>query len=381
MNPTVKAIVRAARRGYLRLSNRLEGYDPVGAGTVPKALTVCTDDACTVCLPGRRSGAPFRIVYLLPSDNTPSGGNKVSYRHIELICEQGVPCFAFHPEKPRASYSWFAHQVKTLPLAHFDPRHDFLVIPEVWAALAAKFCVPAGLHYAIWVQNGFLAHISAGFEQSVVREAYRNADLVLSVSSHASEMTSLIQPFVSREKILRLYLSVPPRFTPGTKERLISYMPRKLRPHSERLCLYLDNALPGGWQLQAIDNLDEAGVAAVMARSSIFLSFSDLEGYGLPPLEAALAGNIVVGYTGEAGKEYFRPPIFREVPSGDLLLYVEKVRSAIEDAEHRASLRTEFLDQAKELARVHSQENERAHLATFVERVRHIMRIGAATRS
>ena len=35
----------------------------------------------------------------------------------------------------------------------------------------------------------------------------------------------------------------------------------------------------------------------------IFLSFSSLEGLGLPPVEAALAGNHVIGYTGEGGNE------------------------------------------------------------------------------
>ena len=31
---------------------------------------------------------------------------------------------------------------------------------------------------------------------------------------------------------------------------------------------------------------------------------SNLEGLGLPPLETTIAGNKVIGYTGEGGKEY-----------------------------------------------------------------------------
>ena len=33
---------------------------------------------------------------------------------------------------------------------------------------------------------------------------------------------------------------------------------------------------------------------------------SNLEGLGLPPLETTIAGNKVIGYTGEGGKEYWK---------------------------------------------------------------------------
>lgn len=51
---------------------------------------------------------------------------------------------------------------------------------------------------------------------------------------------------------------------------------------------------------------------------------SYLEGLGLPPIEAALAGNLVLGYTGEGGKEYWHRPLFHEIPHGDLLAFAQK---------------------------------------------------------
>ena len=35
---------------------------------------------------------------------------------------------------------------------------------------------------------------------------------------------------------------------------------------------------------------------------------SNLEGLGLPALETAIAGNKVIGYTEEGGKEYWKEP-------------------------------------------------------------------------
>ena len=37
----------------------------------------------------------------------------------------------------------------------------------------------------------------------------------------------------------------------------------------------------------------------------------------MPPVEAAIAGNKVIGYTGEAGKEYWHEPVFTEIPVGN----------------------------------------------------------------
>ena len=165
-----------------------------------------------------------------------------------------------------------------------------------------------------------------------------------------------------------------PLFSPGNKERLITYMPRKLPTHSERLCLYLQEILrDDGWQLQAIENLDERATATLMSRSAIFLSFSEFEGCPLPPIEAALSGNVVVGYTGQGGKEYFQRPIFREVPNGNFLFFVEQVRSAMEDVVQGIAKTEEFLRQAALLADAHSAKLETSNVMSFVGRVRETM--------
>jgi hypothetical protein len=370
MKSILRTMLRSARRNSTRLSNRLAGYQPVGGGTVPQSLKVCTDPGCRVCA---QVGGQLRIVYMLPSDNTPTGGNKVTYREIEILCRDGIKAYAFHPEKPGASYTWFSHNVESLAFGHFNPRRDFLVFPEIWAALAAEFCIPAGLRYAIWVQNGYLAHVSAGFPRDVLRSAYERADLVLSISTDTTAVTSMLYPAVSKDRILRIFHSTLPLFAAGKKERLITFMPRKLRAHAERLCLYLEHAPRDGWRLQAIENLDERGVAALMSRSAIFLSFSELEGCPLPPIEAALSGNLVVGYTGEGAKEYFHPPIFREVHNGDFLAFVRQVQLAIEDVERGLCDTEEFRSQAAALGRAHSLANETAHVLEFKKRVQQLM--------
>ncbi|HTT03874.1 MAG TPA: hypothetical protein VMF64_01185 [Steroidobacteraceae bacterium] len=349
----------------------------MGEGRLPRALQLCTREVCATC--GKPDRAPLRIVYLLPAINTPIGGNKVIYRHIQTVRGLGVPCYAFHAEKPGSTYSWFPHAVESLKCGHFDPRRDFLVFSEVWAALAAQFCIPAALRYAIFVQNGYLAHFTAGFDRQIVTEAYRHADIVLSISDDTTAVTRLLYPFLEERQLMRLTLSVPGMFRPAAKEPLITYMPRKLPEHAQRVCLYLQQRLPRAWRLQAIDQLSEEQVAATLARSSIFLSFSELEGYGLPPLEAALAGNLVVGYTGQGGREFFAPPIFRAVENGDLLRYVSEVERAISDVDAGVLGASALQQQCRALETSHSMARETQALAQFVSRVQLLMGRAAAS--
>ena len=80
-----------------------------------------------------------------------------------------------------------------------------------------------------------------------------------------------------------------------------------------------------------------------------------------------------MGYTGEGAKEFFAPPIFREVENGDFLSFVARIRSAIEDVERGLPNSEIFLQQIASLAKAHSEENETLRVMQFVERVRGIM--------
>ena len=110
-------------------------------------------------------------------------------------------------------------------------------------------------------------------------------------------------------------------------------MPRKLPSQARQVLYALRPYLPAGWQIQPIDNVDELTCAALLRRSKIFLAFSEFEGLPLPPLEAALAGNLVVGYTGQGGAEYWEEPNFRLVAQGDIFGFVTAARSAANQIE------------------------------------------------
>ena len=96
-------------------------------------------------------------------------------------------------------------------------------------------------------------------------------------------------------------------------------MPRKLSNHSDLVIKFTKNILPKNWKIKPISALNQKNTFKMLCTSKIFLSFSYLEGLGLPPIEAALTKNIVIGYTGEGGKQYWRKPIFNQIYNGDII--------------------------------------------------------------
>ena len=100
-------------------------------------------------------------------------------------------------------------------------------------------------------------------------------------------------------------------------------MPRKNVHHSMNVVPWLKKLFPE-WVFTPLQDMSEDQVAEHLRSSKIFLAFSDFEGCPVPPIEAALSGNVVLGYHGWGGKEYWAEPNFRDVDFGDIRDFVRK---------------------------------------------------------
>lgn len=205
-------------------------------------------------------------------------------------------------------------------------------------------------------------------------EIYDGASIIISISKNTTECIKLAFPEFE-SKIINVRPSVDTdKFCPQRpKENIITYMPRKMQHHSGLFLHFVRRRLPSDWRVYAIDNMNEIEVAEMMKRSRIFLSFADLEGVGLPALEAAIAGNIVVGYTGEGGKEFWSRPIFEEIGSGDIVNFVNSVLLKIDllsDPARNPDRDESYRLALQELAATYSKEKELADIANLVERIR-----------
>jgi hypothetical protein len=327
-----------------------------------------------------------KLIWLCHPIKKAVGGVKVIYRQAELVNQLLQPLghhsVVMHPNTLFFRVKWF---VSSVPVEHqffkwrwvgkpslsridgcFDPQQHMVVIPELWARKYGDQLARMEVPYAIYVQNGY--YISKG-DPGVLNAAYHGARCILTISDDATRCVAMAFPGVE-DRILRVHYSVDgQRFNPHQpKENLITYMPRKLADHSSKVLFFLRNHLPAHWRIQAIDGLNETGVADLLQRSKIFMSFSHFEGCPLPPLEAALCGNQVVGYTGQGAQEYWLPQVFEAVESGNVVGFAQSVLRKIQELDTLPEFPVESAA-IQTLAARYSTEQERLDMQTFIQKM------------
>ena len=328
----------------------------------------------------------MKLIWLCHPIKKAVGGVKVIYRQAELVDTLlqplGHQSVVMHPNTWSFRVQWFDSKVS---VEHqffkwrwvgkpsmsridgcFDPAQHMVVLPELWARKYGDQLARMGVPYAIYVQNGY--YISKG-EPAVLNAAYAGARCILTISDDASRCVAMAFPG-TEDRILRVHYSVDAaRFNPHQpKENLITYMPRKLADHSSKVLFFLRNHLPSHWRVQPIDGLNEAGVADLLQRSKIFMSFSHFEGCPLPPLEAALCGNQVIGYTGQGAQEYWLPEVFESVESGNVVGFAQSVLNKVKqlDGSPAAPMQSAAINR---LASTYSAAQERADMQAFIQRM------------
>jgi len=302
------------------------------------------------------------IIYLSHAEKNPSGGAKIIYHHSEIINNfKNFSSQVLHIKKKKSSkwktslekkfklnasketgwqinqieavkrfkYKWFDHNIKTKNSLLFDRSKDFVILPEIFAHLASELLIKKKIKYAVFVQNGY-AIASTNNEQKL-KKAYLNASFILSYSDDITNCIKLKFPNIKTKIVKISYAIQINKSKIQKKQNLITFMSRKLPQHSNLVVNYLKNYLPKKWSVKDLNNLSEKTTYEYLRKSKIFLAFSNLEGLPLPPVEAALAKNYVVGYTGEGGNEYWIEPIFTRIYSGDINKFVKRIVEKINE--------------------------------------------------
>lgn len=319
------------------------------------------------------------LIYFGFAVNRPIGGMKVIFHHanlINLISDNTLNAQIYFPETSHFKITWMDVNVDTKQNHIFDAAEDFVIIPEVLAWHYGGRFKNAGVRYGIFVQNGYLIfnEISGADNQKLIelKEVYKSSDIILSISDNVTNCIKSIYP-ETEGQILQLKASIDRSlfFPDKSKENIITFMPRKLSSHASWVVSQLSEKIPRNWNILSINNMTENQVAHSLNTSKIFMSFSDQEGLGLPPLEAALAGNKVIGYTGQAGKEYWKGCIFQEIECGDLITFAETVLAEVKklDKDSAVSVYPDFSKEMAELGDRYSMHQEEQSLREFITRI------------
>ena len=342
------------------------------------------------------------IIYLLPEMKSASGGAKVIYNHslilnymnnnisskivhlkkdflykLELSLAKKVKFFdqtysgwdgtrmkiskKFKPKK-----DWYQNKVFNSHNLNFDKKKDFIIIPEIWAHFAAdlKF-IEKGINYAIFVQGFY--HMNSTNNFINLNKSYQGAKLIITTSKYSVSYLKNMFPSFSK-KIFKVNLSIDSnKFKIKKKTNLITYMPRKLPEHSSLLLFYLKNLLPKNWKILPLINFSEKKIIKSLSISKIFLSFSNFEGLGIPPIEAALSGNKVIGYVGGGGSEYWKKPIFIKVENGEIEDFAKKIIKNIKT--YKNSWIKDSKKNRLELSNYYSKKSEKKSLMLLSNKI------------
>jgi hypothetical protein len=267
--------------------------------------------------------APPTVWMITPHYDQPSGGIRKQYRVVDALNELGLPAAVVH-DRGGFGCSWFEHDTRVVAASDVVVRaHDLIVVPEVYGP--AILDLPKGVRHVIFNQNPYVTLDSLVVGGKAAAAPYiDNPDLaaVVAVSDDSVDVLHHAFPGAPVRRIrhaLDRAVHHPPHEAPG---RRIAYMPRRRAAEAAQVLrmLELRGALDG-WEIVAIDGRSEAEVADLLRSSRIFLSFSEREGFGLPPCEALACGCLVVGFDGFAGREYFRAPFASSVQDGDVVAF------------------------------------------------------------
>jgi hypothetical protein len=268
--------------------------------------------------------------FICPDFEKPSGGVRKLYRSVDILNAAGLQAAIVH-ERAGLSFRWFEHKTRVVSSGLVAVNQgDVIVVPEVYGGSIRD--LPRGIRQVIFNQGAYLMLDSFAKDPGATAPYIDNPDLaaVLVVSEDSAAVVKYAFPGISvrrvRQGLDRTLLHPPTE----AKLRRISYMPRR-RAH-EAACVLELLKLRGvlhDWEVIAIDRRTEAEVADLLRTTQIFLSFSQLEGFGLPALEALACGCLVVGYHGFGGREFFRRPFAIAIEDGDMVAFARAVEGVI----------------------------------------------------
>jgi hypothetical protein len=272
------------------------------------------------------------VYYLCPDDDKPSGGIRVVYRHVDLLNAAGVDAAVLH-ERPGFRVGWFGNDTRVLAARDVTlGRDDLLVVPEYYGPGLGS--LPAGARKVIFNQNAYSTFAQVPFAGTGAGAPYAGVPGIAALLTVSQDNAALLRHAFPELPVHVARVVVDERvFHPGGAPagRRIGYMPRRRAEEQEQLLHILrGRGVLDGWELAPIDGMTEAQTAEALRACAVFLSFSEREGFGLPPAEAMASGAYVVGFTGLGGRDFFDPAFCAPVAEADLLAFAIAVEAALE---------------------------------------------------
>lgn len=248
-----------------------------------------------------RTATP-QIFYFAYRHSRPTGGQKHTYKHVDILNQNGFRSAVFHPGGP-FKLDWFPNTTRILTEAEFfsqiDPVNDYVVLPEDLGPQIAQ--LPG--KKIIFNKNIYHGFSCYGNEQPATYP-YLSEDVVAAfcVSKHNCDHLRFAFP---RLDVYRMFIEIDPtvfyppspfskKFQVACSTKAHDLIPSLYHTIMARASAGLNNAAAFRWIF--INNLDQTETAKLLRESLLFISLSTLEGIGRLPLEAMASGCLVATF-------------------------------------------------------------------------------------
>lgn len=236
-----------------------------------------------------------RVVYLSWPASEVSGGIKVAFQHVSVLCAGGLDAVVASADTARPS--WFDSPAPLVTLDDVRPD-DVLVFPENHHALLQRFARSPQAKL-VFCQNPHYAHL--GLVDQPSYEAF-GVQHLLCPSQTILRFCQQRFPALPAS-YLPFYIDHDLFVCPPAKTLQIACVPRKRRIEASFIRDFFRFSHPQFRDVRwfVLDNAPEATVATLLGASAVFLSLPRLEGHSMTTLEAMACGCVVAGFTGNVG--------------------------------------------------------------------------------
>lgn len=308
------------------------------------------------------TGRQRRIIFATEPFPFPSGGVSVIYQHAELLVQHGFrACVALH-SRPEVDFYG-----STAPLwihggALAPEPGDIWVLPEGFQTYA-QVLRDSPVTLLMFCQGQY--NIPLGPDPKKSFWADQGVDGVIASSEAVRQF---LRDVYGLQAVPLIPCAVDPaRFQNNRpKRQQVACMPRRLAEDAALIQAALRRMHPRHADVPwvAIHGRTQRDAAAALAESSVFLSLSHRESFGLPPLEAMASGCLVAGFHGDGGREYMHAGNGWWAETGDWRAAVAGLAAALDlAAEGGEALAQRQAEMARTVARYSPQRMEAALLA------------------
>ena len=314
-----------------------------------------------------------RIFYFCYQHNIPRGGQKHTYRHVDILNANGFDAAVFHPGED-FRLTWFENQTRVIGYSEFiraiNPDRDFVVLPEDLGGGITDF--PG--RKVIFNKNTFKGFECFGTDE-IHLYPYQSLEVVaaFAVSEHNQRQLQFTYPDLQVEKV---DIEIDPAiFSFCALEKkapiIVCAMKSKeiLLPVYHMVQARAAANLNRGREFQWVflDHYSEQETARILHDALLFLFLNVAEGIGRMPLEAMASGCIVASYDygplGEALKARSR---FEYGDPISVVKFIEEVMALYPTVSQERILE---LEEGREIATHYSLANQEAGVMSAWKRI------------